>query len=74
MKTQLLFFTVLLSVSLNITLLYDFTTRPSLEDLEIYTDENIYHVDGLKLYSETEEEPIVFKSADDLHNYIKLLY
>jgi len=47
--------------------LADYSTKT---DLEIYTEDNIYYINGLIVTNESDDEVLVFDSKKELKDYI----
>ncbi len=47
-----------------------YSTKKSSFDLEIYTDQNIYYVNGLTVTNESDDTTLIFNTAKELKNYI----
>lgn len=41
-------------------------------DLEIYTLENIYYIDGLKVSNENNDKVLIFETQQELFDYISI--
>jgi hypothetical protein len=65
MKTLILIFTVILTLAISRC-----ETKPEPADLEIYTPENIYYIEGLTVTNESNSETFTFKTKTELKEFI----
>lgn len=58
----------LIVIIITILIILNYNERSA--DLEIYTKENIYYIQGLKVTNEANDQVLIFNDKESLKNYI----